>query len=429
MKEKNNNWSTIILGLAILAIFMRPSVLFTQVYDLETCIDMAVKNHPLNGKYQNISDAHALQVRNTKSELLPVLDINAQATYQDPTIEVEMGLPNINFPSPSNDQYKAWLDIKQTIYDGGITKKSIELEHQKGVVETLSNNVDIDKIKQVVSDLYFGVLMIDLQIEQATLLYKEIGKRIETSQSLMKQGVILQSNFDGLVVAQLQQEQKIIGLKGQKKGVINMLELYIDNEMDSVSANEQDQTAFYPDTVIKRKELELFKANQQQLILSSELLKNSRRPKVFAFSQVGYGNPGLNMLNDEFDPYYIIGAGLNWKIHDWKKTDRKVRVMEIQQSNIELARNTFELHVEAALVKLQEEINTGKEIITKGETIIEKYEILENIAASQFENGTLNATDYLMELNKKRMAVVLNEIQKIKMQQAVINYKLLTGKI
>ena len=40
-----------------------------------------------------------------------------------------------------------------------------------------------------------------------------------------------------------------------------------------------------------------------------ELVGKRRMPVLYAFGQTGYGKPGYNMLSDEWDFYYLVGAG------------------------------------------------------------------------------------------------------------------------
>ena len=37
-------------------------------------------------------------------------------------------------------------------------------------------------------------------------------------------------------------------------------------------------------------------------------------PRIGAFVQGGYGRPGLNMLEDSFEPYYVAGVRLSWNL-------------------------------------------------------------------------------------------------------------------
>ena len=48
-------------------------------------------------------------------------------------------------------------------------------------------------------------------------------------------------------------------------------------------------------------------ARQQELTAAQE------RPRISAFGRVGYGQPGLNFISDEFGPYGLAGVQVQWK--------------------------------------------------------------------------------------------------------------------
>ena len=41
------------------------------------------------------------------------------------------------------------------------------------------------------------------------------------------------------------------------------------------------------------------------------------------------GNPGLTMINNEWNPYFIIGAKLTWSIWDKNNTKRNKEILKI----------------------------------------------------------------------------------------------------
>ena len=398
-----------------------------QDISIEQCFDLAVKNHPLYSKSSSIDEMHNLKKENLQTNWYPQLSMNAQATYQDPIISIDLPIP-IDFPSPSPDQYKTWIDVKQNIYDGGVTKTLKEIEEQSKTADLLEQEVNIDKVKFVVSELYFNILILDHQIKQLELTNAELNDKLDVTSSLVNQGVILQSNYDGLKGEVLKMNQQLIAVRFKRQSLMKVLLKYIDSQEDSLHLI---QPLVIPDEKynINRKEYQLFKANQDKISLYQNLQKKQNYPKFYGFSQVGYGNPGLNMLNDSFEPYYIIGAGISWNITDWNKTKRNIREKQLMINDIELMKNNFNLEVNTAIEKTMSEINSYKELIDSDKEIIELYKNIASTASSQFDNGTINSAEYLGELNKEKQAVLASEIHKLRYMQSIVNLKLLTGEL
>ena len=68
----------------------------------------------------------------------------------------------------------------------------------------------------------------------------------------------------------------------------------------------------YSTEFIRRPELNLFAAQNQQLEAQRKQLTAKNLPRLDLFVQGAYGNPGLNMLKNEFSAYYVAGVRLSW---------------------------------------------------------------------------------------------------------------------
>ncbi|MDP2113674.1 MAG: TolC family protein, partial [Bacteroidota bacterium] len=93
-----------------------------EVVTLEQCQTWARENHPVlkqSGIYQQILD---LKNENNSTSFLPQFTLNGQATYQSDVTKIGISIPNMNIPTADKDQYKIYLDLKQTIWDGGLSK-------------------------------------------------------------------------------------------------------------------------------------------------------------------------------------------------------------------------------------------------------------------------------------------------------------------
>ncbi len=59
------------------------------------------------------------------------------------------------------------------------------------------------------------------------------------------------------------------------------------------------------------RELNLFAVQNQQLEAQRKQLTAKNLPRLDLFVQGAYGNPGLNMLKNEFSAYYVAGVRLS----------------------------------------------------------------------------------------------------------------------
>ena len=124
------------------------------------------------------------------------------------------------------------------------------------------------------------------------------------------------------------------------------------------------------DNQIFRPELDLFQKQTDLLSATSDLQTKKRNPKLFGFGQVGYGRPALNMRNDDFDPYYQVGVGVNWSIFDWKTTKRDREILTLQQELVKTRQQQFERNIRIALDGELKKIEQLRQILESDQELI-----------------------------------------------------------
>ena len=76
--------------------------------------------------------------------------------------------------------------------------------------------------------------------------------------------------------------------------------------------------------------------NQRPLILVSndDGITATIMPRLSLFAQGAYGDPGLNMLEGGFKPYYIAGLRLSWNIGGFYTRKNDKRLLDVSRSDI-----------------------------------------------------------------------------------------------
>ena len=152
-------------------------------------------------------------------------------------------------------------------------------------------------------------------------------------------------------------------------------------------------------------------------------------PKAFGFATFGYGNPpGSNFFKNEFAPYYVVGATVKWNIFDWNRSKNEKQVISFQQSLIENRKKDLTDNLNRLLVSKNAEIISLKDLIDRDNELIALRKKITASSKSQYQNGTVTATEYLNQLNSERQALINNEIHKINLSMARIEYLNISGK-
>ncbi|MGB5665837.1 MAG: TolC family protein [Maribacter sp.] len=405
----------------LIIVFIIPfTVAAQETLTLDECFDLVSNNYPLakqSGLYQNQLQ---LDIEALQKGKLPKLDVNAQATYQSDVTSLPIQLPNVTIEPPNKDQYRATLDVNQLIYNGGLINATSKVKEATSKVNQQQVDVNLYGLKNQINSMYLSVLL--LQENQALLSAKEeqLKSRIEEVRAGVKYGALLASSEQVLQAELLKIKQQFAELSYNRSALVQRLSLLIGKEL-SEDVNLERPEVFLTESESNRPELQLFDLQKEQIDFSSKLISKSNLPKINAFAQGGYGNPGLNMLDNSFNPFYMTGIKLNWNVFDWNKTKTQKQSLEINKDIVNTQKATFELNNNLELVNLQTEIDKISALISTDYEIIVLREDILKTAESQLKNGVITSSAYITEftnlfeaksnLNLHETQLLLNRIQ------------------
>ena len=401
---------------------------------LDECYRLAQDNFPLVKQRGWIRDANALSINSLKNNYLPQIELNAQATYQSDVTSFPVKLPNVEITPLSKDQYKAALDIKQIVWDGGIIKMQEKVLNSTAEVEIQKIEVETAKLKERVNQLYFNILQIEENEKLVDLLKSDMASRIKKVEGAVANGAALKMNLQTLQAEDLKADQRIIELKSARSAAIQMLGLLINKSLDEQTIFDKPTPQYDNKNVvslpISRPELTLFDLQKKQIDESLKVAALKNFPRIFAFATLGYGRPGLNFLKNGFVPYGIGGLSLKWNLADiYSKTLKNdLQIMKNNVQIVDIQKDIFLLNTNIIVKQQSAELTKLEQLIEKDRQILELREKIKQTAAVQLENGIITANDYLIELNAEnqtRQNLVLHELQLL---NANINLKTTLGK-
>ncbi|MFW5644271.1 MAG: TolC family protein [Bacteroidota bacterium] len=395
---------------------------------LEMCIDSAIANHPRSQNMALIKRITENKLENYTSSWYPDFTVKGQATYQSDVIEFDLETPmqGLEFPSVPKDQYKLYLDIRQTLYDGGQTKKKKALEELSSGIKITETENEIENIRSDIIELYYNILKLQEQTEIMNITRHQLQEHEKVVRASVANGIALKSDIDLVVVEFLDITQEIDNTRKKINSLLKLLSSLTG--MDISRDIRLENTEFgQREMEVKRKELKLVEQHMEVTRKSAELLNVSRRPVAFAFGQAGYGKPGLNMLNDEFDSYYLVGFGLQWQIWDWSKTKREKGNLNNEVDLLRNEKKALEENIERARISQKTEIEEHRRNINNYTKILELRKKISETYRDQLDNGTIKTIDYLKVLNQEKIMKIRLKTEKILHQQAIAKYRLISG--
>jgi outer membrane protein TolC len=387
---------------------------------LEQCQTWARENQPVlkqSGLYQQILD---LKNENNSTSFLPQVTLNGQTTYQSDVTKIAISLPNMTIPTVDKDQYKFYLDLKQTIWDGGLSKAKELINETENAGNQQQVEVELYQLKEKVNQFYFTSFLIQ---ENLKILEKKTGtldERRKIIESAVKNGMVLSSELDQLLAEQIKTNQMVLELKSNRETVLSALAILTGKKVDQMQNLALISEPAMPDKPMMRPELDLFIKQNDLLNANSEILKKQRNPKLFGFGQAGYGKPGLNMLNNKFNTYYLVGLGFNWNVLDWKTTARQQHILKLQQEIVQTKQETFVRNIDLATDQQNKQIAQLTELLKTDQDLIQIRERITKTSASKLENGAITMADYIQDLNAETTAKLTLETHKIQLKEAQV---------
>lgn len=387
---------------------------------LEQCQLWARENHPVlkqSGLYQKIL---TLKNETNATAFLPQVTLNGQATYQSDVTKIAISLPNMTIPTVDKDQYKLYLDLRQTIWDGGLSKARELINETENAGNQQQVEVELYQLKEKVNQFYFTSFLIQENLKILEKKTGTLGERRKIMESAVKNGMALSSELDQLHAELITTDQLVLELKNNHETVLSALSILTGKEVDQMQNLELTTKPIVLDQPMMRPEIDLFAKQNELLNANSEILKKQRNPKLFGFGQAGYGKPGLNMLNNEFDTYYLLGIGFNWNVLDWKSTSRQQQVFKLQQEILQTKQETFVRTIDLASDQQNKQIVRLTELLKTDQDLIQIRERITKTSASKLENGAINTADYIQDLNAETTAKLTLETHKIQLKEAQI---------
>ncbi len=407
VKQPNTHFIT--MKKTVVFLFLFPGFVFSQTLNIEQCYDLARKNYPLIQQNDLIAKTKEFTLENLSKNWLPQINVTGQATYQSDVTELPIQLPNVNFTPLSKDQYKIFADVSQSLFDGGAVKNQKKLAEIQSEISLKQNEAELDQLKERINQLYFGVLLTDEQLAQTALTKTDFENGLKKAEAQLKNGVIFRSNVDVLKAQLVDLEQSEIELRNMKKNFLAMLSVFIHQNLDENTMLQKPEKNLSKNEN-KRTELQWFDLRKTALETQKMLLHSKNSPKLGAFLQGGYGKPGLNMLKNEFDVFYMAGLRLTIPVSGFytQKNDRNL--LENQERDLEIQKENFLFNQHLQSVQNTNELQKIQELIDKDNELVTLRESIKKASLAQLENGVITTSDYIREVNAEQQA----KLQKIR---------------
>lgn len=389
---------------------------------------LAQKNYPLSNQRGLLQKSRDFTVANAAKGWLPQLNFSGQATLQSDVTDFPFKIPIAGFTLPkySKDQYRIYGEIDQTIYDGGLIRNQRQSAQVDEQIREKDLDVQLYALRDRINQLYFGILLLTEQLRLNDLLQADILNGIDKTQSMVDNGTAYRSGVDELKAQLYQTDQQRIEETTARQAYLDMLSLFTAARLDSSTILAAPPAANLAD-IIRRPELEEYDLQKRNYDLQDALSDAALRPRLGFFFQGGYARPGLNMLSNNFEWYYIGGVRLTWNLGGLYTHRNQRRLSEIGRMTLDVEKETFLFNTRLSQQQDDQQIRQYNQLLQSDVRIILLRSAVKHAAYAQLAEGVISAHDFLTEVDAEdqaRQDYILHQIQWL---QAQYNYQFATG--
>lgn len=390
---------------------------------VEQCQDMARENYPLVRQYGLVERTARYNLANASKGYLPQVSLSGKASYQSEVTQIPIEIPGVDVGA-RKDQYQIMAELDQTIWDGGSIRSQRKQAKAQAEVDAVQTDVDLYAIRERVNQLFFGILLLDEKLKQNSLLQQELGRNYTQVEAYIANGIANQTDLDAVKVEQLSAVQTQKELTSSRVAYIRMLSAFIGQE---IAASDTLTCPQMPDVpaaaAIDRPELSLFAALEKQLDARKTSVNARNLPKIGAFVQGAYANPGLNFLKDEFSAYYIAGVRLKWDFGGLYTRRNDMRLIELQRDQVDVQRKTFLFNTHLTATEQTQEIEKYRKLLEDDDRIVELRGSICQSALAKVAEGTMSVIEMLRQVTAQDMARQDRAAHQVQLLLSAYQYK------
>lgn len=397
MKSKN------ILSVLLLLICFFENARATYAIGIDSCIAMGLRNYPLTRQSNLIRASLSYTLSNLSKGIFPQININGFASYQSDVTGLNLNMPGIKVPEISRDQYRLFAEVLQPISDILINDVQKQQAGIQTEAEALGIETELYALRERIIQLYFGILLLEKQLEQQHLINKDLGVQTDWLRKRWQNGTATEQQLWQMEAESIKAVQKHTELRSVLFSYRNMLYAFLHiREGDTLELKMPESNTLALPT--SRPETRLFDTQGNLLDMQLRLLKIKNLPRFSLFLQSGLGRPALNMLSNDFNAYYIGGIRLSWNLSGWYTYRKDCALIGMQKDMLDVRRKTFLFNNQQKDFQLQAEQEKYHALIKSDEALLALRKKIRIQTEQQVREGTATAGDLILSMNAEEQA-------------------------
>lgn len=419
-------------GIIILILSILSPLLATAGLTIEQCVEKACDNYPMVKKYDLLASTLDIDLSDINKGWLPRIGVYGQVTAQNVVPSFPESLSGVlqQMGQPMKGlgklQYKAGVDVSQTIWDGGVSHAQRELRRAGTAAEQSGLDVEMYAVRQRVENLYFAILLTEEQIAQNRNTMTLLDATLEKLKAMLRNGTAMQSDVDMIEAQSLTVAQGIAQAESALSGYRTVLGMFMGESLQGVELIRPD-TVMPSELQSDRPEIKLFDTRIAAADASRRLADTSLMPKVGLFAQAYYGYPGFDyfnsMINRDLSFNIMAGVKVSWNIDSFYTKRNVSRRNRLDIADIMAEKETFLFNSDMQVASQLEKIRGIRDVMKDDSRIMALRANVRKSAESQLENGIIDTTALLTKITDENQAALTARYHEIQLVQEIYNLK------
>lgn len=412
----------------VLLLVVLPAALYAQSsVTLEECTTLARANYPLIKQHELLDKSSEFTISNAGKAYLPQVSLTLIGGY------IINGLPSATLPGvpkeePQKVQAIALVQFNQTIWDGGATKSSKEITKAATAAEKAQVDVQLFAIQDRVTQLYFGALLVDEQLQLLDVSEKNLKLNLDRLRLSNENGLGYRVEVDEVEAELLKLDQRRIEFKFTREAYLTMLSHFIGKALtnDVVLARPQADDAVLTGSN-NRPEMLLYSSRTRLTETQGSMDRVSLMPKVGILAAGVFVSPGMSFATSKVTDLAIAGLSLSWNTAGLYRNSNNKQLNRIQLERISTERSTFEFNQSLELKQYGSEVAKQRAILQNDNKIVELKTRIHQSQQLKFDNGLCSASELIQSINNEQDARSNQRLHEIQLLKSLYAYKTTLG--
>lgn len=419
-------------GIIILILSILSPLLATAGLTIEQCVEKACDNYPMVKKYDLLASTLDIDLSDINKGWLPRIGAYGQVTAQNVVPSFPESLSGVlqQMGQPMKGlgklQYKAGVDVSQTIWDGGVSHAQRELRRAGTAAEQSGLDVEMYAVRQRVENLYFAILLTEEQIAQNRNTMTLLDATLERLKAMLRNGTAMQSDVDMIEAQKLTVMQGIAQAESALSGYRTVLGMFMGESLQVVELIRPD-SVMPSELQSDRPEIKLFDTRIAAADASRRLADTALMPKVGLFAQAYYGYPGFDyfksMITRDLSFNIMGGVKVSWNIDSFYTKRNVSRRNRLDIADIMAEKETFLFNSDMQVASQLEKIKGIRDVMKDDSRIMALRANVRKSAESQLQNGIIDTTALLTKITDENQAALTARYHEIQLVQEIYNLK------